>query len=435
MKKLFKIILTLTLALIMVFSAACNANRDPDTGGEYLDPSYDGYISEGYTKGDLGGDIENPIPIQSGQITCGALNDAKNYEKWLALFKAPAEDSEEGQENGGAFYSYLQSGWSYNTLNMVKITVTNDGKAVPYAQVAASLGNSSTVTYGALSDANGVAVLFLSAEEEYTVTASKEGKTQSVTLEKGEKQKEIELAASTELSNAIDLMFVIDTTGSMGDELRYLQSEIEDVVNTIKQNHPQADIKIALLFYRDNGDDYVARCFNFESNINKVNNNLKAQKANGGGDYEEAVDLALYLAAVGGNYTDGSSKKSITFDWREDSTKILIHLLDAPPHDGETFEQKYFAAINALRDKGIRIITVASSGVNGKCEYLCRTASLITQGRYVFLTNHSGIGGDHKEPEAEDYVVEYLNKCLVRLIEELHTGVETEPAPINQKEN
>lgn len=445
MKKLFKIFLVLILAAVMVFSLSC-ADM-PDEEGDF---SIDGLSSvfDGYHKGGRESDAYSPdfcyglgeggisggegYQIQSGQLTCGVLNDAKNYAQWLDLFKAPLEDSQQEQENGGAFYSFLQGGWNFNSLNMVTVTVKNGSSPLPYATVALHKGTH--VLFRAQTDARGIALIFApNAQEEFEITASKDGKTQSVTLLQGEKEKEIPLDASAVFSNNIDLMFVIDTTGSMGDELRYLQAEIEDVVNTIKSNNPSVDIKIALLFYRDIGDEYVMRCFNFEGNINKVKDWLKEQSPNGGGDYEEAVDLALYLAAFGGDYTDGGKQKNITFDWRENSSKILMHVLDAPPHDGEQYQQKYFSALQKLCEKGIRVITVASSGVDNKCEYLCRTASLITQGRYVFLTNHSGIGGDHKEPEATEYVVEYLNRCLVRLIEEIHTGVETAPTPIAQE--
>lgn len=469
MRKLFKIFFVLILAAVMVFSAACanlfdeegNISTDgyppiPDVSTSEREGkiSTDGYpyATGEYTKGgwgtDLylsdfpGGKLEGGFDgsygsggegyqIQSGQLTCGVLNDAKNYTDWLDLFKAPVQGSEQEQKEGGAFYSFLNGGWSFNSLNMVTVTVKNGSSPVPYASVVLHKGTN--ILFRAQTDARGVALIFAPNVQEFEITASKDGKTQSVTLAQGEKQKEVSLDASATLSNAIDLMFVIDTTGSMWDELSYLQAEIEDVVNTVKANNPTADIKIALLFYRDIGDEYIMRCFNFESDISKVKNDLKAQSANGGGDYEEAVDLALYLAAFGGSYTDGQGQKSITFNWRENSTKILMHVLDAPPHDGTQFQQKYFSALEKLCEKGIRVVTVASSGVDGKCEYLCRTASLITQGRYVFLTNHSGIGGDHKDPEATEYVVEYLNRCLVRLIEEIHTGVETQPTPIAQE--
>ena len=72
---------------------------------------------------------------------------------------------------------------------------------------------------------------------------------------------------------------------------------------------------------------------------------------------------------------------------------------------------------------GVRILTVASSGISKKTEYFFRCQSLITNGVYVHLTNDSGIGGDHIEATTEEKEeVELLNDCLVRLINGFHTG-------------
>ena len=52
-----------------------------------------------------------------------------------------------------------------------------------------------------------------------------------------------------------------------------------------------------------------------------------------------------------------------------------------------------------------------------------RSAALLTGGRYVFLTDDSGIGLSHEKPAVGEFTVEYLNSCLVRLIGELYDGV------------
>ena len=44
--------------------------------------------------------------------------------------------------------------------------------------------------------------------------------------------------------------------------------------------------------------------------------------------------------------------------------------------------------------------------------------AIFTDGTYVFITNHSGIGNDHIEPTIGEYQVELLNELIVRLIGE-----------------
>ena len=224
---------------------------------------------------------------------------------------------------------------------------------------------------------------------------------------------EIKLNNSEKAQSVLDLMFVIDTTGSMGDEIRYLKSEISDVIGKISNNNPNYKINLALLFYRDIGDEYVTRYFDFSTNISEQQANLARQFAAGGGDFPEASDRALEEAV---------SKK-----WSGNSTRLIFHVCDAPPHDDQGSQTRYVKAIKTAAEKGIRIIPVASSGIDLATEYLLRQEALLTGGTYIFLTDDSGIGESHLVPTVGEYTVEYLNAALVRIVNEYLTGMETEP--------
>lgn len=96
-------------------------------------------------------------------------------------------------------------------------------------------------------------------------------------------------------------------------------------------------------------------------------------------------------------------------------------VLDAPPHSESEISginsqiQKY---IQQAACEGIRIIPVASSGVDTETEFLLRSFALMTGGTYVFLTDHSGVGDSHLEPTIGQYTVEALNELMVRVISE-----------------
>jgi hypothetical protein len=92
-------------------------------------------------------------------------------------------------------------------------------------------------------------------------------------------------------------------------------------------------------------------------------------------------------------------------------------------------------SIISAAEKGIRIIPVASSGIDKWTEFLLRTEALMTGGTYTYITNDSGIGGGHIDATVPEKVVEYLNAMLIRLINEYHTGVIKEPIPYNQKQD
>lgn len=213
----------------------------------------------------------------------------------------------------------------------------------------------------------------------------------------------VELGGLTPSVRALDVMFVFDTTGSMGDELLYLQKEFEDIAKRVADQSTRFSVN----FYRDHGDEYVVRPNPFSDDIGEVAELINAEYANGGGDYEEAVDLALLDAVTG-------------HEWREEAVKLAFLILDAPPHDTEETAANLRVAMEEATRQGIRIIPIASSGVDEKTEGFLRGIAMLTGGTYTFLTDDSGIGGSHLAPTVGAYTVEALNDMIVRLVREYY---------------
>lgn len=204
-----------------------------------------------------------------------------------------------------------------------------------------------------------------------------------------------------ESEDILDLMFTIDTTGSMGDELRYIKEELKDVVIRLDTN-----VRLSCNYYRDTTDSYTVKSFPFTTNVDKAVSQISRQYASGGGDYPEAVDLAL-LDSVNEH------------DWSVSArSRLLFLVLDAPPHFTQEVVANIQTAVNSAVEKGIHIIPVASSGVDKDTEFFLRSLALATGGTYVFLTDDSGIGYSHIEPTIGSYDVEYLNELLLKIIKE-----------------
>ena len=107
--------------------------------------------------------------------------------------------------------------------------------------------------------------------------------------------------------------------------------------------------------------------------------------------------------------------------WMTKATKILVHVADAPDHEANY--KAWHEVTLKLASLGVRVITVASSGIDKETEYFFRCEALLTNGCYGYLTNDSGIGGFHIDATtAEKMPVEYLNKMLIRLINGFYTG-------------
>ena len=224
-------------------------------------------------------------------------------------------------------------------------------------------------------------------------------------------------------SDMIQLMFVIDATGSMGDEMEYLKVELGDVIRRVVGDS-DCKIFLAFLFYRDDGDKEKFAYSDFADvtepeNYAKNSSLLMNQKASGGGDYPEALDEALEMA-MGKQWIDGG-------------TKIIFHLYDAPAHTTKSNKMRFEGAVVSAAKKGIRICPVLASGANNLCEYLARQSAIYTGGTFVWITNDSGIGGDHYDPDVKNAVVEKLNDLLVRLINGYKTGIFADPVPYNGK--
>ena len=209
----------------------------------------------------------------------------------------------------------------------------------------------------------------------------------------------------------LDVMLVIDTTGSMGDEIRYLQSELRSILASISARHADLDIRVGFVFYRDLGDDYITRTVAFDGNIGRAQGVLAQQSANGGGDYPEAMDQAM-IRAVGQ-------------DWRPDAVKSLLLVADAPPHDDQF--GRTWAAAEVARAKRIQITPIAASGVADKAEYAMRAMAAATQSRYLFLTDDSGVGNPHAAPAIDCYLVTRLDALVRRVIDSQISGRRIEP--------
>ena len=215
----------------------------------------------------------------------------------------------------------------------------------------------------------------------------------------------VEQAARTEL----DVQLVLDTTGSMGDELSYLQSEFDSIATQVRTKFPNVTPRWSLVVYKDHGDEYVARASTSRPTRTSSAQSLRAQSAGGGGDIPEAVVEGL---------STGMKQQ-----WRTAPRTSRSSRSGSPMH--RRIPVRGRSSRNVIRDaktKGVHIYPVASSDADDAAEYQMRSAAQMTSGRYVFLTNDSGIGNSHAEPHIPCYNVSRLDHAIVRMIQVEMTG-------------
>ncbi|PIW18680.1 hypothetical protein COW36_05130 [bacterium (Candidatus Blackallbacteria) CG17_big_fil_post_rev_8_21_14_2_50_48_46] len=209
------------------------------------------------------------------------------------------------------------------------------------------------------------------------------------------------------ISQNLDLMFMVDTTDSMRDELEYLKDEFQDLLHLVQKRNTDLQLRVSANFYRDFNNEYLVRSFPFSSDIATVSHQLSLQQAAGGGDKAEAFNQALENAIE-------------QHAWSEKArARLLFLVLDAPPHRSTANLKHLHKLLSIAIKKGIRIIPIAGSGADEETEFLMRMLALLSNGEYLFLTSESGIGNlqGHLAPTTGAYTVEKLNALLLKIVE------------------
>ncbi len=343
----------------------------------------------------------HPYP-RAGLLTAGEHDDLLNPE----LYSAYLRRSNLGQE--------LPVLPRLDTARVLTVAVKDDaGRPVPFAPVELACADGGrlrlattadgTVSFFPELDRLGQKVWLRAGRQDWREVALASGS--------GGQQVQFTIGGAAPKVSKLDLMLVIDTTGSMSDEISYLQAELGKILADLRRSHPGLDVRVGFVFYRDLGDDYVTNTIPLTRDFTQAQNDLAQRYAGGGGDYPEAMDQALIRAA-------GQ-------EWRGDAVKTMLLVADAPPHDdkiGLTWQ-----AGEVLRQNRVQIVPVAASGVADKAEYVMRAMAALTQSRYTFLTDDSGIGNAHAAPAIDCYLVTRLSDLLRRVIDSQISGRRIEP--------
>lgn len=340
---------------------------------------------------------QNP---DAGQLTAGEWNDLNNWDDWKNLL------------NDNDYFS-MQDKWGIYPTERYSVFVTND-KNIPLADVKVVLQDGKETIWSARTDQSGRAELWSGimnkgdrAKAKLTARVYFEGVTHKMEVSKG-RSVHMTVANSCNTATAVDIMFVVDATGSMGDEINYLKSEVKDVIKRATKSHEELDVRVGSVFYRDVNDSYLTTVSPLNSDLDNVYDFINEQGAAGGGDYPEAVDAAM--------------EEALAQQWSNDAVaRIIFLLLDAPPHEEVQVKSTLKDQIAEAAERGIKIIPITASGINRETEFLMKFMSIATNGTYVFITDDSGIGGKHLDPVVSDFEVEKLNDLMTRLIENYTT--------------
>ena len=421
MKKTAFTLLTITIFAILLLLSSCTTAKDSAFGGGgYASGAAGAPEMDSETSDDGTSTGDNSVKLPAGMMTAGAWNDNTFYNDWLKLFL-------QGESKNGKFYDYTAGAlsWGYNSQRRVSVTVMNGEDPVAGANVTA-YDEEGKALFSAVTDAQGKAYLFPTVNEG-TISVTNGKATVFCDFTEQERDVAVQISTAQNKLNVIEIMLVVDVTGSMSDEIEFLKTELADVIDRISANDSDTVIRLAMLFYRDTDDKVPFEYYDF-ADVTTVEGlaaqqaALDTQSASGGGDYPEAVDQALDMA-VNKQWSTGAT------------TKIIFHVLDAPAHDDEKNKELLTDSVEKAAELGIRICPIICSGSSNDTEYTMREAAIYTGGTFIFVTDDSGIGSSHHDPELPNATVELLNSLMVRLVNGYHTGEFDEPIYWKQDPN
>jgi hypothetical protein len=176
----------------------------------------------------------------------------------------------------------------------------------------------------------------------------------------------------------VEVAFVLDTTGSMGPLIEGAKRTIWSIATSILDKNPDAEVRMALVVYRDIGDEYVTRRFELTRDIQTLYGHLLGFQARGGGDWPESVNEALDVAVTRIAWTSGAHVD-----------RIIFLVGDAPPHMDYPQDRKYPEVVAAARRRGI-IVNAVQAGAARDTERVWREIAQRGEGRYLRIPQDGG---------------------------------------------
>jgi Mg-chelatase subunit ChlD len=181
------------------------------------------------------------------------------------------------------------------------------------------------------------------------------------------------------LKPRVEVVFCLDTTGSMTNLIEGAKRKIWSICNQIAGGKPTPQLKVGLVAYRDRGDEYITKVIELTDDLDAVHGQLMRFVATGGGDTPESVNQAL---------DDAVNKVSWSKDRR--TLRIIFLVGDAPPHMDYNDDVKYPLTCKKACEKGI-IINAIQCGTDADCMRHWKDIAAKAEGSYAAIPQEGGV--------------------------------------------
>ncbi len=168
----------------------------------------------------------------------------------------------------------------------------------------------------------------------------------------------------------IEVVFVLDTTGSMGGLIKAAKEKIWSIASSMASAQSAPEIKMGLVAYRDRGDDYVTKVIDLSDDLDSMFATLMDFEAAGGGDGPESVNKALYDAVH-------------HISWSQDTSsyKAIFLVGDASPHMDYQDEVQFPQILKTAKSKDIVVNTI-QCGADRAAQGHWQQIAQLAEGRY-----------------------------------------------------
>ena len=180
--------------------------------------------------------------------------------------------------------------------------------------------------------------------------------------------------AAKEKQPRMEVCFVLDTTSSMSGLIEGAKQKIWSIANQMVNAKPTPELKLALIGYRDRGDEYITRLFDLTDDIDAIYEKLRAFSANGGGDTPESVNQALDEAV-----------HKISWSQDRDVLKLIFLVGDSPPHMDYKDDVKYPDTCLKAVKKDL-IINTVQCGTTAETKPIWQDIARRSEGNYSAIS-------------------------------------------------
>lgn len=395
-KEYLKVFLALCLAIIL-FSCA-GVSKKLEYGAEVIAPAPLAEMS--MAKRSDASVVLKPVPGSSG-LKAGYSDDNKQFSYFIDFLEK---------------YKSVDH-YAYDISERITIRLTDsNNKTIPNALF--TIGATGKKLLSGLSYADGTFSFYPSAfsgqSKSYELEIAFGSYKSKTTIDRnGPRLVEIKLDSARELPSPLplDVLFVLDTTGSMGEEIERLKATIDIIHDNLNNLKPAAFVRFGMVLYKDKGDDYITKIIPFTSDVEAFRKQLLPVAAYGGGDRPEDLESAL----------DDAVNK---MDWNKDGLRLAFVITDADAHLDYGRKYNYIEAAKDAKARAIKLFSIGTGGLPLPGEYLLRQISQLSNARYIFLTygegdeSEGGAPGSVSHHSGSNFQTDKLESIIIRFVKE-----------------